>query len=94
MGKFAAIAPALSTIGTVASAVGSISSLAGGSKKSSGPAPVGPAPTTGTDSIAQEAERKRREAAANAMGRGATIATTPFNQQIAGAVQRKSLMGE
>ena len=69
-------------------------SLVGGGGKKSSPAPAGPAPTTGSDSVAQEAERRRREAAANAMGRGATIATTPFNQQIAGAVQRKSLMGE
>ena len=67
-----------------------IKSLSGGKKQSD--APTGPAPTT--DTVAQEAERRRREATANAIGRGATIATTPFNQQIAGAVQRKSLMGE
>lgn len=79
--------PVISTVASVASGFKSLSG--GGKSKSSSP---GPAPTT--DSVALEAEKRRKEAAANAIGRGSTIATTPFNQQIAGAVQRKSLLGE
>ena len=79
----AAVAPILPFISAASSFMSS-------KPKSSGS--QGAAPTI--DSTAVEAERRRKEQLANAMGRGSTQATTPFNQQIAGAVQQKTLLGQ